>query len=281
MSTPFGDAISRALEDRGQSLSALARSLNGRGHSVTVATLSLWASGQSAPRRQRSLRMLGDLEQELGLAHGELRTALGLRIPVSNFERGSMDARLRRAAASEWGLPTDDGLQGQTLIGRYDLTAAPNDRLRYGATLRATRAGADRLLLVSPTVVMDGLPTTPVRPLQFCSTGRQRLNRDGSRVVTELILPEPLPLDGMVSVEYALGVPPETRRHTVTTSRPMALVAAQVAFGPDAPLFVACTTSRTTATGRTDQTSDRTRVHGFVAQVVTSEVSKAVIQIDW
>lgn len=245
MSTPFATRLSAAIDARGCSLSALARSLRHSGHSVTVATLSLWASGQATPRRQRSLNMLADLEQQLGLGHGELRTALGLQVPPTNHERGSMDDRLRRAAASAWGLPSDDGLAGQSLIGRCDLTVdEPTNRLRWMATLRATRAGADRLLVVSPTVSIDGRPASPVMPLQFCSTGRQRPNRDGTRIVTELVLPEPLPLDGLVSIEYGFAVAAEQRRHTVRTTRPMALVAAQVAFGPDAPLFVTCTVNR-------------------------------------
>ncbi|MDX6373869.1 MAG: hypothetical protein QOD98_2857, partial [Nocardioidaceae bacterium] len=45
----FGEALGRAMESRGLSLTALQRRLADRGHRLSAGTLSYWRSGQRQP----------------------------------------------------------------------------------------------------------------------------------------------------------------------------------------------------------------------------------------
>ncbi len=62
--------------------------LAARGAPVSLSSLSTWQSGTSRPERRTSLRVIAQLEEELGLPTGRLRDALGPRSARTRPGRG-------------------------------------------------------------------------------------------------------------------------------------------------------------------------------------------------
>lgn len=74
---PFAQALRRAIDTCGQTLTWLHQRLTARGRPISIATLSSWRSGARHPESPRSLEAVAEIERILGLPENALSALIG------------------------------------------------------------------------------------------------------------------------------------------------------------------------------------------------------------
>lgn len=156
---PFAQALRRAIEIRGVTLTWLREALVARSDAVSVSTLSQWRSGARLPEGERSLAVVANLETVLGVPTNSLTSLIG--------------SSRRTGRLSEAAFPWDDEALNAAvgeLLGRLDTDFPPHMRelstqtvadvgAHGGVTVRRTRS-----ILQATTEVVTSLPVFEVMP---------------------------------------------------------------------------------------------------------------------
>lgn len=194
----FGEALGRAIHDRGVSLDWLRVQLANEGTPVSAATLSYWRSGRRQPERQASFDAVAQIEKLLDLPCGSLVALVGpSRRPGPRRHRigvGELSPHPALAAQmlAELGLDGDCGLSDLT---RHHVVEVDEHGRQTNVAVRkvimATRDGADRY----PVLASSHSPISPPPDLvarHGCRVGRTSLHLNGEVFVWELVLQRPL-----------------------------------------------------------------------------------------
>jgi hypothetical protein len=107
--------LSRALDERGMSLTQLQGRLRNRGHRVSLASLSYWRSGQRRPETADSLDTIAQIEEILDLEPGRLRNGRGPSRRAGRWERPVPFGELVPTS-----VPVDDALASLDLTAWTD-----------------------------------------------------------------------------------------------------------------------------------------------------------------
>ncbi len=155
---PFAQALRRAIEIRGVTLTWVHQTLSAQGVSTSLATLSSWRSGARLPEGERSRSVVVALESLLGLPHGALTGLIGPsrrpgRIGEADFPWGEQLAAAVEEVVHSFQL--DRPLRTRELATQVVADVGPHG----GVTQRATRS-----LLQATTGVVTRLPILEVMP---------------------------------------------------------------------------------------------------------------------
>lgn len=279
--------IFRAAVDREQvTLAHLARECTAAGAKVSAATLSYWINGGAQPRRRSSLEVLSTLERLLNLNPGHLANHVVAGDESWRYHRADLrqltphHAELQRCR-TDWGLPLDEGLHREHVIGRRTVTD-DGYRDQFSTTLRSQRDGLDRFLSV---LRFDGgWPRRLPESVTGCTRGREaHLGDEG--MVFEIILPRPLQEGELTTLSFTY--PEVTGEGPVTSFDllslcPTSLLTAQVRFTAERPVSVVRSQTLFDRRGsRTDQRTPPMRVVGGVVQHTIGSVSMGGVGLEF
>lgn len=155
---PFAQALRRAIEIRGVTLTRVHRALAMQGTSISLATLSSWRSGARLPEGERSRSVVVALEDLLGMPSGALTGLIGPsrrpgRIGEPEFPWGEQLAAAVEEVVQTFEL--ERPLRTRELATQVVADVGPHG----GVTQRATRSQ-----LQATTGVVTRLPILEVMP---------------------------------------------------------------------------------------------------------------------
>ncbi|WP_406099823.1 hypothetical protein [Streptomyces sp. NBC_01013] len=230
----------------GLSLERIQHRLAERGVEISVTTLSYWRRGRRRPERPQSRQAIRLLEELLGVPTDGLVSLLGPRRPRGRWVKRDAAVLETERLWREFGsLPellteldsTDDGLLRVAAHDHYELNArGAGARLTTRLTLKATRDGVDRVVLVLRGEDPDSaLPE--FADVRNARLGRLRSDRSVPLMVAELFLDRTLAQGGTTLIEYTVLFP-ENGRRAKECGRgflsPALLYTLEVDFHPDA-----------------------------------------------
>lgn len=155
---PFAQALRRAIDIRGVTLTQVHRELSVRGISISLATLSAWRSGARRPEGERSRSVVVALEDLLELPPSALTALIGPsrrpgRVGEPEFPWGDQLAAAVEEVVQSFQL--ERPLRTRELSSQVVADVGPHG----GVTQRATRS-----LMQATTGVMTRLPILEVMP---------------------------------------------------------------------------------------------------------------------
>jgi transcriptional regulator with XRE-family HTH domain len=196
---PFDVTLRRAIDARGLSLDRIAKRLHSAGTPVSPATLSYWQRGRSIPITPSSRRAVEQLEAILELSSGALTSALAPNAGRSRrmaTRQGLISAAAERLRAS-FGTTGSDTV---TMLRDECAFVSPTEfREDVRLTIRATRAGVDRAVIVLHPDA-DDQPTVEAGPV--CHLGGTRHDSDTGLLAVELTFDAPLTRGETYPVAY-------------------------------------------------------------------------------
>lgn len=239
----FADQLRRAIAGSGLPLTEVRRRLTARGVHVGLATLSQWRSGDRVPRSPSSLRVVGALEDVLGLAPNRLWDLVSVPLPSGRpVGRSRMDDLGGAPPALFSALAELD------LLGPPELDdVAAQVTVEVGAdrcvstitTLQVMRAHVSGARVMPVFLVLDEpIERFPrIHAVSGCTVGRRAERLDDGVAVVELVLDAPLARNDTALVEFSTAVEPyavgdsDFYAHAITGRAAQVVVTARFAPG--------------------------------------------------
>lgn len=204
----FAEVLAAALQESGLTLDGASSQLSRAGTPVSIATLSYWQTGQSTPRRARSLKAIDQLERILDLPTGSLSEAL----PQSH-DRAAKEEDIRPSLRELARVITEMDLDGVHWLGITN-----SDRVIIDAGGAECQVFNDQVVMAP----QDGLsrtaaiyfqdaegPASPVITAEHgCRVGHHVQIPERRLVVAELIFPRELQRDELHSFGYRVDSSP-------------------------------------------------------------------------
>jgi len=217
----FAERLDAAMTERGLTLVRLRTTLRDRGLAVSLATLSYWRSGQRRPEGARSLEVVQEIEDVLGLPSGHLLWARGpsrrpgpresVASPESVLPAGlPVREAMARLDVADWA----DRIRQEEVHGTLDV--GPDGAQQQVQTRSLIRALVDGVRAY-PVVIFAEEPFLEPPALVAvagCTVGRDYLDVEQGLAVWELVLPRPLALGETLFVDCTVRLPRVSRPRT-------------------------------------------------------------------
>ena len=200
---PFHEALRIAIKRSGLTLERIRSRIGQRGVPLALSTLSDWQQGHRRPGTERSLVVVGILEEILGLPRRSLRGLLEYTSAGIDEDEGPIGELLELFPHSRERDLTVITEQQKVFVDQAGITS----RIWTRALLRARRQGVDRYLtryFGDPGCLIDQVRLTA---LENCRLGRVERHRTQSVLVGELLLGTKLGAGDTWVIEYEVRDP--------------------------------------------------------------------------
>ncbi|MDR2996758.1 MAG: hypothetical protein LBU78_01425 [Microbacterium sp.] len=209
----FAERMTRAIDERGVSLSTLWRRLHDNGDPVARSTLAQWRTGARRPEGPASLAAVAGLEVLLGLPHGELLGRIGPSLrtgPLPSFQLTGRDIAERDAV-----LESFRALDFRARIPMRRMSLQMTGDIDAVGDLRTARV---QLLVTAQSGTIDRFPWFQItphscdEPLEFtadagCSLGPSFRHPNGRVSAVTVILDHPVEARDTALIELTTRFP--------------------------------------------------------------------------